>query len=79
MAQIYTFTGPPRPGLTPPPGVIPTFSDPFSMQPYQVLTVAACIITTTLLVAARMYTKMFIMKSTVWEDCKQAIETFMHD
>ena len=70
MAQVYTLTAPSRPGLTPPPDVIPSFSNPFSMQPYQVLTIALSIIATTVLVFARMYTKIFIMKSTVWEDCK---------
>ena len=49
--------------------VVPAFSDPFSMQPYSVLTIAGCIISTTILVAARMYTKRWIMKSTLWEDC----------
>lgn len=73
MAQTYTLTSPAHPGLTPPPGVIPTFSSPFSMQPYNVLTIAACVTTTTILVAARMYTKVRIMKSTVWEDCKQRV------
>ena len=70
MAQLYTITAPLRPGLTPPPGVVPSFDDPFTLSTYQTLTIAGCIITTTLMLIARMYTKWTIMKMLVWEDCK---------
>lgn len=43
-------------GLAPPPGVTPDFTSPYTLQPYQALTVVACIIVTTVMVAARLYT-----------------------
>lgn len=70
MAQVYTLTAPAHPGLTPSPGMTPSLSDPFTLSTYQSLTVAGCIIATTILVAARMYTKRYVMRSLVWEDCK---------
>ena len=59
-----------KPGLEPPPGVIPNFSDAYTIQPYIVLTVMICIVVTTTLVFVRMYTKYRIVKSLGWEDCK---------
>lgn len=63
-------TSPNQPGLAPPPGVTPDFESPFSLQPYQAVVVAACIILTTVLVGARLYTKARIVRAVVWEDCK---------
>lgn len=65
---VYTFTAPPNPGLTPPPGIIPNFQDPFSLQPYTAVDIALCIILGTLLVAARMFTKIWVVKKFLWED-----------
>ena len=45
-----------EPGLAPPPGVTPDFTSPYTLQPYQALTAVACIILTTVMVAARLYT-----------------------
>lgn len=45
-----------QPGLPPPPGITPDFLSPYTLQPYQALTVVACIILTTIMVAARLYT-----------------------
>ena len=59
-----------QPGLAPPPGVTPNFNDPFSLQPYNILTIAICFALTTPSVAARLYTRYFIIKSVGWEDCK---------
>lgn len=58
-----------QPGLDPPPGVIPNLSDAYTIQPYVVLTITICIIVTTSLVIARMYTKYRIVKNLGWEDC----------
>lgn len=58
------------PGLEPPPGVTPDFESPYTLQPYQALTVAACIILTTVMVVARLFTKIKIIKAVKWEDCK---------
>ena len=68
MSQSQTASAN-RPGLVPPPGVTPDLTSPYTLQPYQALTVVACIIITTLAVAARMYTKLRIMKKRTWEDC----------
>ena len=67
MAQ-YTVIAPIHPGLPPPPNHIPDFQDPFTLATYQTLTVAGCIITTTAMLTARMYTKMRIMRAVVLED-----------
>ena len=57
------------PPLAPPHGITPDLTSPYTLQPYQVLTVILCIIATTLAVAARMYTKLRVMKIVTWEDC----------
>ena len=64
----YTFKSPPTPGLDPPPGVIPTFHQPYTLRPYAELTIATCAIITTVLVAARLYVKARILKKLLWED-----------
>ena len=64
----YTVVSPPTPGLEPPPGVIPNFESPYTLQPYVELTVALCIIVTTALVGARIYVKTRIVKKLLWED-----------
>lgn len=60
---------PDSPGLPPPPGVTPYFDDPFTLQPYNTLTVAGCVFFTTVGVFARLYTKIFLMKRVNVEDC----------
>lgn len=65
---VYTVTSPPNPGLTPPPGVIPDFQDPYTLQPYLELECAAFIVITTAVVAARMFVKVRIVKKILWED-----------
>ena len=62
---------PNAPGLTPPSGVTPNFDGPYTLEPYQKLTVAPCIVVTTVMVAARLYTKICIIKALKWEDCKE--------
>lgn len=57
-----------EPGLAPPPGVTPDFVSPYTLQPYQALTVVACIIITTVMVAARLYTKVCVIKAVKSED-----------
>lgn len=58
------------PGLPAPPGEVVDFVQPFTLQPYQILTVAGCVIFTTVAVAARLVTKIFVIKRLNWEDCK---------
>lgn len=68
-----------EPGLAPPPGVTPDFTSPYTLQPYQTLTVAGCIIVTSVMVAARLYTKVYVMKALKWEDhtCVMGWASFM--
>lgn len=67
MSQIAT-PGPYSPGLPPPPGVEPTFLEPYSLWPYYAETGALCIVTLTIFVAMRVYTKVFLLKSLTLED-----------
>ena len=64
----YTLVSPPTPGLDPPPGVIPTFHQPYTLQPYVELTISLAIIITTVLVATRFYVKVWIIKKLLIED-----------
>ena len=68
MSEIAT-PAPDDPGLAPPPGVSPYFYSPFTLQPYNAVTIAGCTIVTTIMVLARMYTKQFVLKKLNWEDC----------
>ncbi|KAL8662037.1 MAG: hypothetical protein Q9202_005091 [Teloschistes flavicans] len=54
----YTVTAPLKPALTPPPGVIPNFQQPYTLLPYVELTIAGGIAITTILVAARVFVKL---------------------
>ncbi|KAI4249404.1 MAG: hypothetical protein LQ352_005659 [Teloschistes flavicans] len=54
----YTITAPLKPALTPPPGVIPNFQQPYTLLPYVELTIAGGIAITTILVAARVFVKL---------------------
>lgn len=58
-----------KPGLAPPPGVTPDFVSPYTLQPYQTLTVVACIIVTTVIVAARLYTVSDFPRSSIPVPC----------
>ena len=50
-----------QPGLAPPPGITPDFTGPYTLQPYLALVTVVCIILTTVLVAARLYTVSMIL------------------
>ncbi|KAL6720661.1 hypothetical protein ACLMJK_002586 [Lecanora helva] len=63
-----TLPDPLSPALEPPPGVTPDFYDPFTLEPYNIVTVALCAALTSVLVIARVYTKVRIVKSMLWED-----------
>lgn len=45
-----------EPGLAPPSGVTPDFTSPYTLQPYETHTAVACIIVTTVMVVARLFT-----------------------
>ncbi|MCJ1262840.1 hypothetical protein MMC22_002710 [Lobaria immixta] len=56
------------PALTPPPGVIPNFVNPDNVFVGYVVTVVLCVSTSTLVFWMRMYTKIYILQQTGWED-----------
>ena len=60
--------GPYDPGLPPPPGVEPYFFSPYTLHPYYVVTFALSVIVITVMVALRVYTKAFVIKSVTLED-----------
>ncbi|KAL8784287.1 MAG: hypothetical protein Q9213_004045 [Squamulea squamosa] len=68
MTVTYTVLSPPDPALTPPPGVIPNFQDPFTLRPYWIVTTALSTLATGILLALRLYTKIVIVKQLRWED-----------
>lgn len=58
------------PAGTPPMGLLPSFDDsPIKYTPVTV-TVSLCLVSATLLVLMRMYTKLFIIRSRAYEDCE---------
>ena len=57
------------PAMSPPAGVIPNFHDPANLDTFVALTVTLCVGISTLAVALRMYTKVFILRVLAWEDC----------
>ncbi|KAM0804201.1 hypothetical protein BDR22DRAFT_654105 [Usnea florida] len=68
MPQSSSIPPPNQPALSPPPGVPAEFYSPFTLRPYETLTIVGSVITTTVMVAARLYTKKFIIKALKWED-----------
>ena len=59
-----------QPALAPPAGVPAEFYNPYTLRPYQALTIVASVLVTTTMVAARLYTKKVIVNAMKWEDCK---------
>ena len=57
------------PALEPPPGVSPNFTDLYSLRPFQVATASICVITATLIIAARLVTKAATSKRLQLEEC----------
>lgn len=57
-------------GLAPPPGVTPNFVNPDSLHTEWVLTISICLVFPTIFIILRMYTKLILIKSLGWEDCK---------
>lgn len=58
------------PALPPPPGVIPNFVNPYSEAQSGIIENVICIILTTTIVWVKMYTKVFVMRDSGWEDCR---------
>ena len=72
--STYTLVSPPTPGLDPPPGVIPTFHQPYTLRPYAELTIALGVIITTCLVMARIFVKARVVRKFLWEDYTCIVE-----
>lgn len=58
------------PGLQPPSGVIPNFLNPENYQDKIVACLTVFLAIATIFTAAKLYTKIVIVKSIAWEDCK---------
>ena len=69
-ASTYTVIAPTDAALPPPPGVIPTFEDPYTLRPYQNLVFSLGMFFSGMFLIARLYTKAFIVRSFKWEDCQ---------
>ena len=70
MSQTYTVTSPPDAALSPPPGIVPDFQDPFSLRPYYNVTASLGLVSTGIILGLRLYTKIAVVKECRWEDCK---------
>lgn len=57
-------------GLRPPPGVTPNFVNPENLRTVWIVSLVACFFPPTFFIFIRVYTKLIIMKSHGWEDCK---------
>ena len=55
--------------LEPPPGVTPNFINPPSIAKYSVICQAVCLPTTTVFVALRLYTRIFVHRERTADDC----------
>jgi hypothetical protein len=58
------------PAAMPSAGVLPNFVDPPNLNAVIIPILTLCLFLATLAVLARVYTKMFIIRSTAYEDCK---------
>jgi hypothetical protein len=58
------------PAATPPAGVVPNFDDPPTLDAIIIPILTLCLTLATLAVLARAYTKLFIIRSIAYEDCK---------
>ena len=76
-AQTYAIVAPTDVALPPPPGVTPTFEDPFSLRPYHNVATSLGMLLTGIFLIARLYTKIRIIKRLIWEDCEYSAPTCM--
>jgi hypothetical protein len=57
------------PAMTTPPGETPNFVNPPSLHVYLYVTLVLGLFFSTITLAARIYTKAFIIRSLGWDDC----------
>lgn len=58
------------PAESPPAGIVPNFKNPANLNALIALTTTLCMTFGTLAVLIRMYTKVFLIRSLAYEDCK---------
>ncbi len=58
------------PAGPPPPGVRSNFNDPANLNDLVILTLTLCLVFAALTVLMRTYTKLFLIRSWDYEDCK---------
>lgn len=58
------------PAGAPPAGVTPEFDNPPNLNTLVTITMVFCVSFATLAVLIRMYTKVFLIRSVAYEDCK---------
>ena len=56
--------------LPPPAGVIPNFTDPYSIAKATSATTIVFLILTTVTTCIRCYTKLFLIRKLGWDDCR---------
>ena len=61
------------PALAPPPGMVPNFVDPFTLNNYLILTSTVCLALTTVMIMIRIITKAYVIKIVTLEDCKRFV------
>ena len=57
-------------GLPPPAGVIPNFTDPYSITKAAAAATIVFLILTTTTTGIRCYTKLFVIQKQGWDDCQ---------
>ena len=57
------------PALTPPSGVQPNFTNPPNMDRTVILVITLCTTFSTIAILLRLYTKLFVLRKVVFEDC----------
>ena len=64
------------PAGTPPVGVTPNFDNPPNTNRFVIITLVFCVLLASLAVLVRMYTKIFLIRSIEYEDCKSSYSLF---
>lgn len=60
------------PAMAPPPGLYTNFIDPLNLHVYGIITLVFCMTFSTVAVLVRMYTKIFLLRKVLLEDCQSA-------
>lgn len=58
------------PAVPPPPGITPNFESPPNSKAVSLIVLVPCQTIATLSVLLRLYTKLSLLQSIAWEDCK---------